>query len=128
MLHCYQSQQFLGPAQASQLIGVQGVQFHLTGADGVDQLLLLLRGSLSQITVDRPKDFGIPLEPRPRRIVGRLAAQLQGLIEDLPVPALHLGLKVRVADVHVRVREHIDHPRPHRLYGTFRRRRRDDVH
>ena len=123
----HQPQQFLRPTQASQLVGVQGMQFHLTGADGVDQLLLLIRRGMPQITVDRPKDFGIPLEPRPRRIVGGLAAQLQRLVEDLPVLALHGGLNVRVADVHVRVREQIDHPFAHRLCGVLRSRRRDDV-
>jgi hypothetical protein len=123
----HQAQQFLRPAQAGQLIGVKGVQFQLPGADGIDQLLLLLRRDVSQITVYRPSDLGIPLESRPERIIGRLAAQIQRLGENLAVNAFHLGLNVRVADIHVRVRKQIDHPFAHRLRGILSSHRRDDV-
>ena len=111
----HQPQQFLRPAQAGQLVAVHAVELDLPGADGVDQSLLFFRRCLAQIAVHRPKHLGIPLEPRLRRIVGRLRNQFQRFVDVVPLSAHHLGLKVRVADVDVRMRQQIDRHLSRRL-------------
>ena len=80
-----------------------------------DQPLLLFRRGLAQVGVHRPKHFGIPLEPGLGRIAGRLGAQIQRLVDVVPLPAHHVRLKVRVADVDVRMRQQVHDPFPRRL-------------
>ena len=106
----HQPQQFFRTAQPGQLVAIQGVEFDLSRAHGLDELPLSGGRCLAQIAIDRPEHFHVPLETSPRRIRGRLGAQIQGRVEVLPLLVLHFGLKVRVADVVVGVGQEINDP------------------
>ena len=78
----------------------------------VDERLPVVGGCLLQVALDRPEPLDVPLEPRLGRIRGRGAAELDGIAQVLPLLALDLGLRIRVADVHVGVGQQMERARP----------------
>jgi len=110
-----QAEQFFRPAQPGEHVAVEGVEVHLARLHRLDELPAPLRRGLLQVAIHGPQDLGVPLELGARRVAGRAAGNGDCLVQVLPLELLNLGLHVRVADVHVRVRQDVELPVPHRL-------------
>ena len=109
--------QFFPAANAGQQIGVHRIDADLALADGLLELLFLLgRGDGVEILV-RHEDFQVPLEPRPGRIIFRLANEFQCPQHVMGLLLGDIGLDVGIADVVVRVHEDIDLPLPRQPRG-----------
>ncbi len=75
---------------------------------GRDEGRFLGLAGLTEVRFDRPGLLGVPLEPRPLGMAGRLPGQRDRFPEISPMILLDDGLGIRVADVDVRVGQEPD--------------------
>ncbi len=99
-------------------IGVQvaGIQTEPTLLDGFHYVGLLIGGGQQPPAFQRPGDLRVPAVARAFGVVLRGFGQLNAFIDIPPVEDLHIGLRIGIADIHVRMRVNIHGPLPHRWY------------
>ena len=108
------SNQLVGSGNPREDVRVVALEIDRAVLHRGDQRLLLGLARLAQVALNRPQALDVPLEARVEWQVARLRRQLDRVAEVLPLLPLHLWLRVRVSDVHVRVRQQVDLPRPDR--------------
>ena len=102
-------------ATARQHVEVEAVQPDLARLHRLLERRAPRRLHALQEQVGGPQHLDVPDEPRALGIAGRLLGQRHPLDQVLDLPLFHFGLQVRVADVGVGVRHHVDGELRHRL-------------
>ena len=109
--------ELLGVAQAGQDVREVGGQLQVAALHGLGELAALCLRRLLEEALHGPQALGLPAEARLGRHVLRLREERERVAEVRPLLALHLRLRVGVADVHVRVGDDVERARRHRAQG-----------
>ncbi len=114
-----EADELLGMAEAREDPGQRGLEPDRAVPHGRDEGRFLGLAGLAEVRLDRPGLLGVPLEPRPLGMAGRLRGQRDRLPEVSPVVLFDDGLGIGVADVDVRVGQEPDLARDDRLHGEL---------
>ena len=89
-------------------MAVERIEANLSAFDRVNERRAFLGRCLLEVAVYRPEYLGVPFELRLLWEIHLLLRGFDGLFEETPVIQLDLGLDLRVADVHMRMRQEVD--------------------
>src|SRR5438132_2229695 len=94
-----------GICEAGEHICIQRIEPDTPRAHGFDEFRPPFLRNLPEVALDRKEAFEVPLVTSLRRIVARLANELKGGFDIVPLLAFDRGLKVGITDIVERIGE-----------------------